>query len=369
MENDQLEGRMLLTPGKLIGHKYRVIEQVSKGSFSNVYKCIDIIENINVIIKCYRSMEEYAASANREAIIMRALNHADPKNQYFISFFGKLIDHNHVCIILQEYGISLFRALRDLNFQPFGTTAIRFILFKVALGVQLLHEIGFIHTDIKSDNILLPPDFDLNLLSYNEGTQSEQSFDDLKSEPHQKTALNLGEKSYKSHRSLGIKDFEARLIDFNSFVSSKHWHTRLASTRKYRAPEILMGLRWGKESDIWSLGCLLVELAYGTIYFSAPDDDLHLFLIQHCISPFPEWMPQQCTIAVIKNRFCRSSPINIMECDQSWKEFLAIPSIYEVLNFDTDLLDLASKMLRTDPHERISIDEILAHSFFDICRT
>ena len=37
----------------------------------------------------------------------------------------------------------------------------------------------------------------------------------------------------------------------------------MVSTRHYRAPEVILGLGWSFPCDIWSVGCIVVELATG----------------------------------------------------------------------------------------------------------
>jgi hypothetical protein len=38
-------------------------------------------------------------------------------------------------------------------------------------------------------------------------------------------------------------------------------------SRSYRAPEVILGLPYGQRIDIWSLGCILAELATGYVLF------------------------------------------------------------------------------------------------------
>ena len=41
----------------------------------------------------------------------------------------------------------------------------------------------------------------------------------------------------------------------------------MINTRQYRAPEVILGMSWSMESDIWSLGCILMELYNGELLF------------------------------------------------------------------------------------------------------
>ncbi|KAJ8438711.1 hypothetical protein Cgig2_013757 [Carnegiea gigantea] len=47
-------------------------------------------------------------------------------------------------------------------------------------------------------------------------------------------------------------------------------------SRSYRAPEVILGLPYGPKIDIWSLGCIMVELCSGEVLF--PNDGIVLLL-------------------------------------------------------------------------------------------
>lgn len=378
---DDKRGRMFVSAGKVIGKRYRVVKELSDGAFSNVYKCFDLKKNIPVVIKCYRSMQSYGNCARSESAVMLALNKVDKENKHFIKYYGHFSYHNHVCVVIQEFGMSLYDAFLSRKFAPYSISTVRQIMYKLASGLQIIHKTGFVHTDIKLENILLPPNFDLDQYNENNSSnnsihQSDPSSDDFISRRSSSSNVNIGisidcgqniDKSQNDEnldRKSYLNQIDARLIDFGSLQSATSWHANLVTTRRYRAPEIMMGLRWGKECDIWSLGCILIELATGDIIFDGKDDALHLFLIQHTIEPFPEWMCKQCAHKKIRDRFCWSSPLNLMKPDEEWSEKLKRPPLYDLLKFDLDLADLALKMLKTDPFERITADEMLNHPFF-----
>jgi dual-specificity kinase len=135
-------------------------------------------------------------------------------------------------------------------------------MWQIVNAVGLLHRNELIHTDLKLENILL-------------------------------TAADVD--CHDCDPKSGRPDTGIRLIDFGSSDVGSSWHRHLVTTRHYRAPEILMGLRWGYECDIWSIGCILIELGVGNIGFDARDVVEHLYLIQEMIGEIPKKMWNDCT--------------------------------------------------------------------------
>ena len=41
--------------------------------------------------------------------------------------------------------------------------------------------------------------------------------------------------------------------------------------KKYRAPEVILGLGWSFPSDLWSAGCIIAELYTGELLFQVRD--------------------------------------------------------------------------------------------------
>lgn len=68
----------------------------------------------------------------------------------------------------------------------------------------------------------------------------------------------------------------------------------MIQTRYYRAPEVILGYKWNENSDIWSLGCLVYEMATNDDLFAPTpggngntytEDDDHLAQIIETLGP------------------------------------------------------------------------------------
>ena len=88
------------------------------------------------------------------------------------------------------------------------------IMYCIFSGLKFIHSLDIIHTDIKPENIMID-----------------------------KINLNV------------------KLIDFGSFqLKSCRKNNFYVSTRYYRAPELIYNLYYDEKIDIWSAGCIFVEL-------------------------------------------------------------------------------------------------------------
>jgi cyclin-dependent kinase-like len=101
---------------------------------------------------------------------------------------------------------------------------VRVYIYQLLKAIEFCHRNNVIHRDIKPENLLINPKKD----------------------------------------SLKICDFGfARVL--NNRVGSGL--TDYVATRWYRAPELLLSNYYGKEVDIWAIGCIMGEITDGDALF------------------------------------------------------------------------------------------------------
>jgi dual specificity tyrosine-phosphorylation-regulated kinase 2/3/4 len=93
-----------------------------------------------------------------------------------------------------------------------------------------------------------------------------------------------------------MKSYQNSLIKVIDFGSSIFFHDNLSfylQTRSYRAPEVIIGVKYDEKIDIWSAGCILAELFTGRVLFENETVVGLLARIQGIVGGWPEWMVNQ----------------------------------------------------------------------------
>lgn len=58
-----------------------------------------------------------------------------------------------------------------------------------------------------------------------------------------------------------------KICDLGNGCWTYHHFSTKIQTRQYRSPEVLIGAKYNATADIWSLACMLFELATGEFLF------------------------------------------------------------------------------------------------------
>lgn len=90
-----------------------------------------------------------------------------------------------------------------------------------------------------------------------------------------------------------VKNTDIRLIDFGSATFDHEHHSKIVSTRHYRAPEVILELGWSHPCDAWSIGCILFELYQGMTLFQTHDNLEHLAMMERILGPLPYRMSRK----------------------------------------------------------------------------
>lgn len=127
----------------------------------------------------------------------------------------------------------------------------------------MVHNLGYIHRDIKPDNLLIGSDGHLRLTDFGLCKPFDSSSflvaasDDPSSASHATAPAAGPSASMKS-----TWNFKRRTLAYSS-----------VGTPDYIAPEVLRKVGYGPEADLWGVGCVLFEMLCGFPPFFS--DDAH----------------------------------------------------------------------------------------------
>eukprot|EP00002_Diphylleia_rotans_P024231 TRINITY_DN4776_c0_g3_i1.p1 TRINITY_DN4776_c0_g3~~TRINITY_DN4776_c0_g3_i1.p1 ORF type:complete len:453 (-),score=67.41 TRINITY_DN4776_c0_g3_i1:1604-2962(-) len=299
---------------------------------------MNIATSEEVAIKIIRSKPQFLKQAKVEIKVLELLNKNDPLDKSFtVRMIKHFVHHKHPCIVFEMLSMSLYDMLRKTGFKGVTLELTKNFGLQILSALQFYSrpEIQIIHCDLKPENILL-----------------------------------------RNPKRSGL-----RVIDFGSSCNDNEKPFTYIQSRFYRSPEVILRLEYSMPIDMWSLGCILVELHTGEALFpgKSEKDQIHkivevLGLPPHSMlenSPkatqFFErdgdgaWgLPMSVTTVSPKSRSLEdilkrgrdSSKIKTSaEMDVSDQEYAA-------------LLDLVLHMLEYDPKRRIKPGDALRHDFF-----
>lgn len=164
-----------------------------------------------------------------------------------------------------------------------------------------------------------------------------------------------------------------KLIDFGSTRSYRKRSLSVVSTRHYRAPEVILGLGWSYPCDIWSVGCILVELFSGELLFDTHENIEHLAMMERVLGPIPPRLVRDST-GEAEKYFRDERKLDWPEGASSMKSVRAVQRLLRLEDLVakhtsghfTDLLvDLLRELLHYDPEERPTAEDALRHRFFN----
>ncbi|GJJ06324.1 hypothetical protein Clacol_000515 [Clathrus columnatus] len=205
------------------GQRYLILDVLGQGTFGQVVKCQNVKTNEIVAVKVIKNKPAYFNQSMMEVTILQMLNNEyDPHDEHHIlRLRDSFIHKNHLCLVFEQLSSNLYELIKQNQFQGLSTQLVKVFTAQLLDALIVLKEARLIHCDLKPENILL-----------------------------------------KSLQSPQIK-----VIDFGSACHERQTVYTYIQSRFYRSPEVLLGLPYNAAIDMWSLGCIAVELFLGLPLF------------------------------------------------------------------------------------------------------
>ncbi|WWC70634.1 uncharacterized protein I206_104585 [Kwoniella pini CBS 10737] len=219
---------------------YQLGDILGRGASGSVYRALNFLTGETVAIKSISLLSLPQSSLPdimSEIDLLKNLNHPN-----IVKYKGFARDKENLFIVLEycENG-SLQSILK--KFGKFPESLISVYISQVLEGLIYLHEQGVIHRDIKGANILTNKDGSVKLADFGVSSTSNSS-----SKNQLKQINNLIDDDQQS-----IFHNTQKEENGNQVVGSPYW----------MAPEVIEQNGASTASDIWSVGCVIVELLEG----------------------------------------------------------------------------------------------------------
>ncbi|XP_033759224.1 dual specificity tyrosine-phosphorylation-regulated kinase 1B-like isoform X2 [Pecten maximus] len=331
----------IVNPGEKWLERYEIDSLIGKGSFGQVVKAYDHTDQEQVAIKIIKNKKPFLNQAQIEVKLLELMNKHDRENKYYIVKLKRhFMFRNHLCLVFELLSYNLYDLLRNTNFRGVSLNLTRKFAQQLCTALLFLAtpELNIIHCDLKPENILL----------------------------------------------CNPKRSAIKIVDFGSSCQLGQRIYQYIQSRFYRSPEVLLGIPYDLAIDMWSLGCILVEMHTGEPLFAGSNEFDQMMKIVEVLGMPPKNLLDQAPKA---RKYFDQLPDGTYICKKSkdGKKYKQPGSrkLHEVIGAETggpggrragepghnvaDYLkfkDLILRMLEFEPKTRITPYYALQHNFF-----
>jgi serine/threonine protein kinase len=285
---------------------FQILRVIGRGAFGEVF--IGRRRDDSGEVYAIKSMRKADMVKRQQVFHIRSernvLAEAGAENPWLVQLFYSFEEADHLVMVMEYMpGGDLMTWL--CSEEVFTGEQTKFYMAELCLAVNAVHEMKYVHRDIKPDNILLDAKGHMKLSDFG----LCKSFDD---------AAQGDPDLYAKAAPTSAPQATGRRERFLSVVGSPG----------YIAPEILLHQPYSAACDWWSVGVIMYECLYGCPPFYSEDNQQTCYMIT------------------------------------KWREFLDFPDArrtrYPVTAEAVDLM----KRLLCDQDNRIGFEEIKRHPFF-----
>ncbi|KAF0349434.1 protein kinase [Gigaspora margarita] len=233
------------------GQKYLILDILGQGTFGQVVKCQNLKTKDIVAVKVVKNKPAYFNQSMMEVTILELLNQTwDSQDQHHIlRLLDTFIHRRHLCLVFELLSVNLYELIKQNQFRGLSTNLVRVFTSQLLDALTVLNEARIIHCDLKPENVLL-----------------------------------------KKCVKASLESPTIKVIDFGSACHERQTVYTYIQSRFYRSPEVLLGLPYSSAIDMWSLGCIAVELFLGLPLFPGSSEYNQVSRIVEMLGVPPPYM-------------------------------------------------------------------------------
>ncbi|GAA5920520.1 hypothetical protein JCM1841_003462 [Sporobolomyces salmonicolor] len=303
----------------LVDSNYEFVKELGQGAYGVVCSAKNKLTGDSIAIKKVTKVFQKKILTKRALRELKLLHHFRGHKNITCLYDLDLVDpvgFDSVYLYEECMEADLHAIIR--SGQPLSDAHFQSFIYQTLCGLKYIHSAHVLHRDLKPGNLLVNADCELKICDFG----LARGFD---------------------------QDAAATAAGQQGFM------TEYVATRWYRAPEIMLSFaNYTTAIDIWSVGCVLAELLGGRPIFKGKDYIDQLNIVLHFLST-----PSDRTLRRVGSPraqdYIRSLP---------FKPGVPFSTLFPSAN--PLAIDLLTKLLAFDPHERISCEDALVHPYLAV---